>query len=321
MIDKETFFEEKKNYDTLGIDIYHLEDTITDPGLKEIDELYVAADVLSIKNAQKHNFHLKLIAIIAPLITFLFLIYDEAEQHLLIIVCIFLIVLLYIYYSNIEKEKCYEKYLEYRLLAEALRVQYYLYKAKIKDSTIDLLPWFLKTGVPLISDVFAELKLPDAEKKESILDCWIINQKNYHHNAISRTKSTKKRNDKIEQVILFCTIAVYIATFIFEIYMLIYHPYDISTANSIRACLKIGIGTASVAALFSSNYYGKLSLSNKITDHERMEALYEKIERTITANNGEEKEDAILFLAREFLIENSTWYAFQKKNDINFNVE
>ena len=40
--------------------------------------------------------------------------------------------------------------------------------------------------------------------------------------------------------------------------------------------------------------------------------LYDKIEHDIRAKG--ESEEIILYLAKEFLTENSTWYAYQSKN-------
>lgn len=68
----------------------------------------------------------------------------------------------------------------------------------------------------------------------------------------------------------------------------------------------------SAITLFTGSYYGKMSLSNEIDDHQRMIALYESAEEEI-AKNGE-NEQLLLYLAREFLNENSTWYAYQSKN-------
>ena len=48
MNEKKIFFEEKEN---CKIPFTHIEEGITNPTLKEIDELYGAADVLSIENA------------------------------------------------------------------------------------------------------------------------------------------------------------------------------------------------------------------------------------------------------------------------------
>ncbi|MBQ8018210.1 MAG: hypothetical protein IJ258_08935 [Methanobrevibacter sp.] len=75
-------------------------------------------------------------------------------------------------------------------------------------------------------------------------------------------------------------------------------------ANVIRTILKIVVGTMSAITLFTSSYYGKMSLSNTIEDHKRMIALYTKAEENILENG--ESEELIPTLAREFLIENST---------------
>ena len=94
-----------------------------------------------------------------------------------------------------------------------------------------------------------------------------------------------------------------------------YDPVDM-----IRAVLKIVLGTMSVITLFVGSYYGKMALSNTIDDHRRMEMLYEQCINKILQNNEEESEELILKLAQEFLIENSTWYAYQKNNrpDLTF---
>ena len=62
-------------------------------------------------------------------------------------------------------------------------------------------------------------------------------------------------------------------------------------------------------------------VSLTIEDHRRMAMLYEKAENKIVQNGGEENEDLILSLAHEFLIENSTWYAYQKKNQPSLTFE
>ena len=69
----------------------------------------------------------------------------------------------------------------------------------------------------------------------------------------------------------------------------------------------------SAVTLFTSSYYGKMSLDNKIDDHRRMIALYQKSEQEIEING--ETDELLLSLAREFLSENSNWYAYQKKNN------
>ena len=91
MLQKEIFLKDKENCKT---PFTHIEGNITNPKLKEIDEMYGAADVMSIENAKNYQHYLKLLALVGTLIAFFFLLYDEAELHLLIYICIALIFIL-----------------------------------------------------------------------------------------------------------------------------------------------------------------------------------------------------------------------------------
>ena len=95
----------------------------------------------------------------------------------------------------------------------------------------------------------------------------------------------------------------------------------LTPTDMFRSILKIVIGTMSAATLFTGSYYGKMSLSNTIDDHRRMAILYEKAEQDIVQNEGVEDEELIIKLAREFLIENSTWYSYQSKNNPDLTIE
>ena len=317
MISKETFFREKESCE---IPFTHIEEGITDPALKKIDEIYGAADVLSIKYSGMHERNLKVISIIVPLIAFLFLLYDEAELHWLIFVCLILIILLYYYYTHTKKQNAHDKYLEYRVLAESLRAQYFLSKAGVKKHVSEILPWFIKKGIPWINEILLELPKSEMNEKMPILNCWIRDQRAYHQSAFTKAKNQKERDDRIEKIVLYITIMFYVATLIFEVYMILYSPFNDVTANWNRAALKIIIGTMAVITIFLGNYYGKMSLSSKIDEHRRMSMLYQKAENEILQKR-EESEELIIFLAREFLIENTTWYAHQKKNKPDFTVE
>ena len=316
MIYKREFDEERNECE----EVYHIEDDITDPILIEIDRLYGQADALSLKYAEIHHEKIRNISIIAPLIVFFFLLYEAAEQHWLIFVVTALIILLYIVYSHPSEEKTLEKYLEYRVLAEALSVQYFLSKAGIKKKVIDILPWFTEIRIPLVKKVLSKLSATETNKNESILDCWIRDQMKYHDKAHKRALEQLEKNELYERISLIATIIFYAIALIFEILMIIYAPFDLETSHWIRAGLKIGVGTATAITIFLSNYYGKMSLSSKVDEHLRMFWLYQKAEHEIKVTK-EENEEKILYLAEQCLIENTTWYSHQKKNTPDFAVE
>ena len=334
---KDTFY---KDWENCKIPVYHIEEKITDPTLKKIDEIYGVADILSIENAKKHERNLWLLSAFGTIITILFLLYDEAELHLLIFGCIIIIVGIYQLYKLAERNDCHRKYIQYRVLAETLRVQYFLSKAGVKKQVTDILPWFIRNGLPWINEILLELPLKKADKKNSIINCWVRDQLEYHQNALVRTTNRKERDDRITKIVLTVTIATYIIAVIFEIYILTIPSGEITSdmlssflkslqdwgimvgftpTDMVRSIMKIVIGTMSAATLFTGSYYGKMSLSNIIEDHRRMAMLYEKVENEILQNG--ETEELIITLAREFLIENSTWYSYQSKNTPNLTIE
>ena len=316
MIYKSEFDKERKECN----EPTHIEEDISDPTLIEIDELYGAADVLSMKHADRHHEKIRNISLIAPLIVFFFLLYEAAAQHWLIFVVTALIILLYFVYRQPNKENAHEKYLEYRVLAEALRIQYFISKAGIKKKVIEILPWFTEIRIPLVKNVLSELSSTETDKKEPILDCWIRDQMKYHDNAHKRALKQLEKNELYEKISLIATIIFYIIALIFEITMILYAPFEVETAHWVRAGLKIGVGTATAITIFLSNYYGKMSLSSKVEEHLRMYWLYQKVETKIRQTK-EEDEDEIIYLAEQCLIENASWYSHQKKNTPDFAVE
>jgi hypothetical protein len=315
MINKKEFDEERKECE----EVTHIEEGITDPTLIEIDKLYGAADALSMKHAKKYHDKLLYISIIAPFVVFFFILYEATEQHGLIFVVTILLLLLYYVYSHGDEDH-HEKYLEYRVLAESLRVQYFVSKAGISEKVIDILPWFTYIRIPLVKNVLSKLPTIETGKKERILDCWIRDQMKYHDRAHRKSLDAEGSNKLYERIALFGTIIVYIIALIFEISMMIYCPFDLETAHLVRVGFKISVGTATAITIFLSNYYGKLSLSNKIDEHLRMYWLYEKVERQIKQTK-EEKDEQIIYLARQCLIENIIWYSHQKKNEPEFVLE
>ena len=316
MIYKSEFDKERKECN----EPTHIEEDISDPTLIEIDELYGAADALSMKHADRHHEKIRNISLIAPLIVFFFLLYEAAAQHWLIFVVTALIILLYFVYRQPNKENAHEKYLEYRVLAEALRIQYFISKAGIKKKVIEILPWFTEIRIPLVKNVLSELSSTETDKKEPILDCWIRDQMKYHDNAHKRALKQLEKNELYEKISLIATIIFYIIALIFEITMILYAPFEVETAHWVRAGLKIGVGTATAITIFLSNYYGKMSLSSKVDEHLRMYWLYQKVETKIRQTK-EEDEDEIIYLAEQCLIENASWYSHQKKNTPDFAVE
>lgn len=318
MTTKEEFLKEKEKCD---LKFYHIEDGITDPKLKEIDEMFGAADALSIKYAGIHQKNLKITAFLASALVLFFLIYEAAEQHYMIIPCVAVIALLVYHYIRGKKQRADEKYLEYRLLAEIIRVHYFLLIAKVETPVTKIIPWFLHNAVPWACEIIKEFPKVTISKKRSIMNCWVRDQEEYHNNAHVKTRNQKDKNELIEKIVLFITVAGYLAGAIFEAYLILHFPMNEMLEHELRALLKIIIGIGTVVLVFVGSYYGSISLSSKIEEHRRMEMMYQKARNRIFQQKAEENDEFIIHLAREFLVENATWYAHQKENKLELKIE
>jgi hypothetical protein len=306
---KEIFYRESKKYQFPKTNIAQ---EISEPLFVEINRLFSSADGLSIKNGEKHRRVLLALSIVGTLLTFSFLIYDEIEIYGLILACGIMIVCLFVIRHFSVKLDCHRKYLQYRVLAETLRLQYYLSMAAIRMKVSDLLPWSIQMEIEWIKEVLETLPMAETKEKQSVLECWIKDQKSYHQQALKKAEKNNKRDKVIGKSVLFITILAYLIAIVFEFFVYKNNPSSMNI-NSVRVILKVVLGTMSAVTLFTSSYYGKMSLDNKIDDHRRMIALYQKSEQEIEING--ETDELLLSLAREFLSENSNWYAYQKKNN------
>lgn len=338
---REEFFREKEK---CREPLAHIERDIRRPDLREADEIYAAADHLSMRNAEKYRRILLALSVAGTLLAVAFLLYDEINLYGLILACGVLLLTLFIINGLAKQLNCHRKYLEYRLLAEGARVQYFLRKAKSRQNAADLLPWSWRFNVPWTEPVLRELgRTVDGAPENSspveaaageaaaeknprggdscrsryrILDVWVRGQAQYHREALIMTEARIRRNDRISNLALLLALATYAAALVFEICVGGLFSGSVLLGQRqmevIRVILKVAMGSFSAMTLFAGNYYGKLSLEETAQDHRRMAALYEKTEEEILRTG--ETEDLITKLAREELSENSSWYAYQCKN-------
>ena len=98
---------------------------------------------------RSHEFQLhreqSTLAIVSTIITIAFLLYDEAELHWMIIVCGLMLLLAWFLQRRGSRLASHRCYLEYRMLAEGLRVQALLRYAGSAESVSGILPWSAKT--------------------------------------------------------------------------------------------------------------------------------------------------------------------------------
>lgn len=275
---------------------------------------YDAANDLSVNNAKVYRVLIVILAICGGLFALSFLLYFSVfgfDNYNSFSILILLLAIISIYLWA-RKKQYHKKYLEYRVLAESLRIQDYISKAGIDERISGRLPLLIQNDIGWVKEVLEELPL-DHHEMQPILHFWIEDQLNYHQSAIKKANRKKKFYDNLSDLSIVLTVASYFTILVLELLILnrvivedilILSPSD----------LKFYLGLISVVALLYNSIYGKKSLPEMIGNHERMISLYYDAKKEI-GEKGESVE-LTLFLADECLIENSLWYAFQKQNKI-----
>lgn len=311
---EKNYLEEfEKDKQSLNPPFRPIDDDKTDPALDAFDELHGYAGRLSGKNQDAFKWTLRFLTLFGVLIAVVFIMYDELDWHWLSPLFFILLFLLLVVREYAVKTDCHRKYVEYRILAEATRIQYYLSIKGIQKPVFEIMPWFLKDAVGWIEGPLSELPIDEVTERKSIKDCWILKQKEYHENKLNEVAKHKKIYDIAEMIFISATILLYVFAFLYEFYIFDFINSIVPLSPSgMHVLLKILLGAASAGLLLFASYYGKLSLSEKIDDHSRMVKLYEQAEEDI--DNIENDPEELEKLAREFLIENSTWYSYQINN-------
>ena len=294
-----------------------------DPVTAGLRRLYRAADSMSMGNAVIHRRFLARLSAAATMLTMAFLLYDEAEWHWMIILCGILIIVLFAINRLSRKSRFRARYLEYRVFAEALRVQIHLRTAGISCEVSEIMPWNLQLAMPWIRNaVSACMTGPAQTERKSVRESWVIDQRDYHRRAAVKSGQKLRKNDRIINIALVMTLLIYAFALVYELAWgdaLGGQPAFSPEANCIiRMYIKIAMGTAAAGTLFAGSYYGKQALPNVTDDHRKMAALYEEAAEEIGRLG--EKEELLISLAEDELTENANWYAYQSKNEPDLGI-
>lgn len=306
MVQEENFFDEIEKLTPPDYHVLENMENITNPLLMEIDMLYRFADALSIKNANFYRTQMGFIAFMGALIALYFLYYDLSSSYVILIVVVLSLIFLYLYIGGATLRDRHGRYLQYRVLAETLRIQFFLSFAGIKKPVKEILPWLVRKDISWIEEILNNLAFDEQVEKQPILEMWIIDQRDYHKDALEKNRNKRRKQKRNQKYSLILTIGSYFLLFLLDVLVAHFFVVDM---NFIRDGLKLIIGIGAAYTLYSVNYYGKLSLLNTILHHERMIKLYDKVEGEIRDNGGVESEDILLYLAEQCLIENAVWYS------------
>ena len=292
-----------------------------DPLLDRIELIYQRADRLSLQNASVYRRILILLAVLSTVITASFLLYDEANLHWLILICGLALGSAFCLQRYAVRSSCHRRYLEYRVLAESLRAQACLRYGGVRREAISLLPWSQQAQTPWIAMAMTVLGVGEEPgSSHDIRTCWAEDQLRYHRSAQQKAQAKLRGSERVVGAALFISIVLYTAALAFELIFggLLFDGSAVQDAEAYRTLLKLVLGSISAATLFISNYYGKLSLTRSVEDHEKMAAFYQRISERLALCGQDES--LLVLIAREELIENGNWCSYQQDNAPNFSL-
>ena len=297
-------------------------DAPRDAVLARMEPLYRAAGALSRASAAVYRRALALLAAAATVLTMAFLLYDELQLIWMILLCGVMLLAAWGCRRHAVRSGCHRRYIEYRALAEALRVQLYLRHAGSALEAAALFSWAQQDALAWIMDgLFALTVGAPPEGAHDIRACWVGEQRDYHAAAGERKTRAMRRGDRIIRAAFLISVALYVAALVFELLLggaLLPPVAPLADPELCRTLLKLVLGTLSAGALFAANYYGKMSLPRQTADHEKLRRFYARMD-ALLARQGQT--DALLaVIAREELAENSSWYACQLDNTPDFSL-
>ena len=298
------------------------EDKTIEPELQRLETLYRTADNLSMRFGSSYRRKLRTLAILGTIVTFAFLLYDEAEMLPMILACVTAVAAAIFVARNAKRFATHRRYIEYRTLAETLRVQMFLRYAGSRTEAQHVMPWTQQRETPWILCALCAVntqRLP--EMKRDIRECWAESQRQYHEKAEKRTSGQRGRNNRLLYIAVVTAVLLYFGGLLFELLCggLIFTPvFRVQDPAAWRTILKILLGTVSAGTLFLASYYGKMSLERKSSDHAKMKVFYAKMEDELEYRG--QTEELMEILAREELTENANWCSYQRDNAPELNL-
>ena len=308
----------------------------TDEKLKKLHMLYQTADRLSLRFQQKYLSAMRWFSIFGVLLVLFFLLYDELESNLFLLSYGALIIVYILAFTLVRRGNCHEKYLQYRMLSETLRVQFYLKATGLRDNIGNAFTWTQKQESTWIKEAVSALLIGEQSKHtvpvDAIKERWIDGQLTYHQNAFKRDSSKHHMNEGIAKWMLATSVLLFLLVLVLEFFsdssmtgsifsgsfpvLLLHHPDQELT---LRSLMKLLLGGVSAITVFLANYYGKLSFERKSIDHEKMTGLFSSAKEQFESGKIDKKQ---LFreLAREEIIENGNWFSYCRENPPSFNL-
>ncbi|MEP7234633.1 MAG: hypothetical protein ABI778_04985 [Ignavibacteriota bacterium] len=288
--------------------------------IRTIRDYYSSADVLA--SYYQHYTYRTFTGIFSCVFfaAFFFDIYAHVFDTTVILTLYLLSLLLAFVWYRVAKKKEYQtKYLDYRALAEGLRIQFYWEYSGITDcagdyylrkqkSELDWIRYALRTiAIPSDDEMIAN-RAHHAESRSAriwlVVKHWVEDQAKYFPRAMKRDH---KKLYRLELLInFFFTIGIALA--------------GLQLTSEPQHFLVVAVGLAPLVAALLGGYIDRNALLGHIKQYERMGDLFkhasESLQKLMTEGKRDEAADFIFELGKESLSENGDWMLLHRERPL-----
>lgn len=294
-------------------------------GLQDIERLFGTADWLAIHYQRKALQTLRMSHLLAFVMGFLFILYSDlgAQQIFLLAFLVFFLVAAGLQYFE-NRQGWRRKYLDYRALAEGLRVQYYWAAAGVTSDNRSKFTHdnFLQTQDPELGWIRNVMRVsgircdaatnPDQAGFDSVIRAWIGDAKSgqlgYYRKQLNHLVRHHRTTERLGQLSLLTSIVI-VAVFVVGGSALPFHLND---------PLTVVMGAALLLYAVRHAYARSVGEKELIKQYEFMLRIFESASRRLEkAEDLAEKRLVLRALGGSALDEHSEWILMHRERSID----
>lgn len=324
--------------------VFNEKDRAKLPGfVQEMLNHYAAADVLSIYYQKWKMTTLKIIYALGFLSILLFLVYHLLESKIMLIFYIVCFISAYGVYYYAKKKEMEIKYLDYRALAEGLRVQMFWCLAGIDEDVTDYylneqhneLMW-IENAIRVVNINNTKLRV-NKENFQKVLKNWIEDQHKFYLSRVSKFEQKLKKNKLIIKILMLATFAIGLLLFVGEYFtevceerttILEVFPEHIRKIVFpkfeeilVKNWILLGLEIIAASAAVIENFIETTALSEQIKRYSRMLGSFDKansyVSGFVQSEEYEKAQKCIKVIGVETLVENGEWLMLYRERPIH----
>ncbi|HEX5736350.1 MAG TPA: hypothetical protein VF131_26200 [Blastocatellia bacterium] len=293
--------------------------------LKLIMERYAAADSLAIYFQRWTIRILRTLFLLVFVGVCFFQAYSDIRQRVVfLLVYMSLLGVAYIFYALAKRNEYHGKYLDYRALAEGMRVQFFWLLAGLKKPVADYylrkqrseLDWIRKAiRVWTLSMEFQEAPnktvATSPHQLRLVLNEWVTGQRRFFANAAKRDQRKLKWQKRFVRLFFLISVALTATQTVLQIYQ---------QASQGEDWLIFSMGLALVIAGLLAGYGERRALAEQIRQYAQMATIFANAEQRLTEllEKGEQAQALELLeeLGKEALGENGDWVILHRERAV-----